>query len=60
MIMTCENAEVVVFIRGAKPPTKLYIPSTINIQMNLALLLSLIGLGCHGSIEKLYGGGTVD
>ena len=53
MIMTCENAEVVVFIRGAKPPKKLYIPSTINIQMNLALLLSLIGLGCHGSIEKL-------
>ena len=52
MIMTCENAEVV-FIRGAKPPTKLYIPSTINIQMNLTLLLSLVGLGCHGSIEKL-------
>ena len=52
MIMTCENAEVV-FIRELKPPTKLYIRNTINIQMNLALLLSLIGLGCHGSIEKL-------
>jgi hypothetical protein len=46
MIMTCENAEAV-FIRGAKPPTKIYIPSTINIQMNLALLLSLVGLGCQ-------------
>ena len=52
MIMTCENAEAV-FIRGAKPPTKIYIPSTINIQLNLALLLSLVGSGCHGSIKKL-------
>ena len=42
MIMTCENAEAV-FIRGAKPPTKIYIPSTLNIQLNLALLLSLVG-----------------
>ena len=53
MIMTCENAEAV-FIRGAKPPTKIYIPSTINIQLNLALFLSLVGSGCHHTVILEY------
>ena len=40
MIMACENAEVV-FIREAKSPTKLYIPSTISINMNLACIFAV-------------------